>query len=78
MKYQNLADAGRQLVAWLRSYLDHPNAIVLALPRGGVPVAHEVARACASRSTCSLSGCSACRFIPRWQWAPSPRAAFAY
>ena len=45
MKYQNRTDAGRHLAAWLRSYIRHANAIVLALPRGGVPIAYEVARA---------------------------------
>jgi predicted phosphoribosyltransferase len=45
MKYQNRTDAGRHLAAWLRSYIGQPNVIVLALPRGGVPVAYEVARA---------------------------------
>ena len=45
MKYQNRTDAGRHLAAWLRTYIGQPNVIVLALPRGGVPVAFEVARA---------------------------------
>ena len=45
MKYQNRSDAGRHLAAWLRSYIGQPHVIVLALPRGGVPVAFEVARA---------------------------------
>src|SRR5579862_8942474 len=37
-------DAGRQLASRLSEYADQPNTIVLALPRGGVPVAYEVAR----------------------------------
>lgn len=45
MKYQNRADAGLHLAAWLRSYIRDANAIVLTLPRGGVPVGYEVARA---------------------------------
>jgi erythromycin esterase-like protein/predicted phosphoribosyltransferase len=45
MKYENRRHAGRQLVAKLRSYMDLPNLIVLALPRGGVPVAYEIALA---------------------------------
>jgi predicted phosphoribosyltransferase len=38
-------EAGRHLAAKLRHYAHRPDAIVLALPRGGVPVASEVARA---------------------------------
>jgi predicted phosphoribosyltransferase/ActR/RegA family two-component response regulator len=37
-------DAGRQLAARLPAYAGRSDVIVLALPRGGVPVAHEVAR----------------------------------
>ncbi len=37
-------DAGRQLAVRLLHYRDHPDVIVLALPRGGVPVAAQVAR----------------------------------
>src|SRR5687767_3524018 len=36
-------EAGRLLADKLRAYEKHPDAIVLALPRGGVPVAYEVA-----------------------------------
>ena len=38
-------DAGRQLATKLLHYANCPNLLVLALPRGGVPVAYEVARA---------------------------------
>ncbi|HTZ56185.1 MAG TPA: phosphoribosyltransferase [Candidatus Acidoferrum sp.] len=43
--FRDRADAGRQLSAWLGKYRGDPSAIVLALPRGGVPVAYEVATA---------------------------------
>lgn len=36
-------DAGRALAEKLRQYAGQPNLLVLGLPRGGVPVAHEVA-----------------------------------
>src|SRR5712671_4874290 len=45
MLFQDRADAGRALARKLTAYANQPNTIVLALPRGGVPVAHEVARA---------------------------------
>jgi putative phosphoribosyl transferase len=45
MMFSNRADAGRQLAAHLEGYARGRDAIVLALPRGGVPVAYEVAKA---------------------------------
>jgi predicted phosphoribosyltransferase len=38
-------DAGRALAAELKRFAGRPDVIVLALPRGGVPVGFEVARA---------------------------------
>jgi len=43
--FRDRYDAGRVLAAKLSAYADRPDALVLALPRGGVPVAFEVARA---------------------------------
>jgi predicted phosphoribosyltransferase len=42
-RFENRADAGRQLASMLAGYAALPDAIVLALPRGGVPVGYEVA-----------------------------------
>jgi len=39
------SDAGRQLAQKLMAYADRPDVIVLGLPRGGVPVAYEIAKA---------------------------------
>src|SRR5882757_5959131 len=44
-RFRNRRDAGRRLAAELTRYADRPDVIVLALPRGGVPVAFEVAAA---------------------------------
>ncbi len=44
-RFQNSADAGRQLAARLRRYANRSDVLVLGLPRGGVPVAYEVAQA---------------------------------
>jgi putative phosphoribosyl transferase len=44
MIFRDRADAGRQLAARLRRYADRPDVLVLGLPRGGVPVAYEVAK----------------------------------
>jgi putative phosphoribosyl transferase len=45
MLFEDRRDAGRVLAAHLGAYANCPDGIVLALPRGGVPVAYEVARA---------------------------------
>ena len=44
-RYANRSDAGRELAAALGRGRDLGNAIVLGLPRGGVPVAYEIAQA---------------------------------
>ena len=41
--FRHRTEAGQLLAEKLRAYDRHPNALVLALPRGGVPVAYEVA-----------------------------------
>ena len=45
MIYRDRTEAGRRLAAELTDYADRPDVLVLALPRGGVPVAYEVAKA---------------------------------
>src|SRR5215216_478310 len=44
MIYNNRSEAGKYLAALLTSYADRDDVLVLALPRGGVPVAFEVAK----------------------------------
>src|SRR6202048_5021965 len=43
--FRDRRDAGRLLAEKLAAYANRPDVLVLALPRGGVPVAYEVARA---------------------------------
>ncbi|HSA92015.1 MAG TPA: phosphoribosyltransferase [Terriglobales bacterium] len=45
MAFYDRADAGRQLASRLSKYRNRPGVLVLALPRGGVPVGFEVAAA---------------------------------
>lgn len=42
-RFRDRAEAGRILVQQLAQYAHRPDVVVLALPRGGVPVAYEVA-----------------------------------
>jgi predicted phosphoribosyltransferase len=44
-RFRDRREAGRSLVAKLMHYANRPEVLVLALPRGGVPVAFEVASA---------------------------------
>jgi predicted phosphoribosyltransferase len=45
MYFRDRREAGRQLARYLAAYANRPDVLVFALPRGGVPVAYEVARA---------------------------------
>src|SRR3984893_17358209 len=47
-RFRNRNEAGRLLAEKLAVYARRPDVLVLALPRGGVPVAYEVARALAA------------------------------
>src|ERR1043166_8191981 len=42
--FEDRFDAGRQLAQLLENYAGRTDVIVLGLPRGGVPVAYEIAR----------------------------------
>jgi putative phosphoribosyl transferase len=44
-RFLDRREAGRMLAGQLMSYAKRPEVLVLALPRGGVPVGYEVARA---------------------------------
>ena len=43
MRFRDRTDAGRQLAARLGQFARRPDVVVLGLPRGGIPVAKEVA-----------------------------------
>lgn len=44
-RFQNRTEAGQQLAQQLTAYANRSNVLVLGLPRGGVPVAFEIAKA---------------------------------
>src|ERR1044071_9686642 len=43
-KFKNREEAGQVLAEFLKEYRDCDDVIVLALPRGGVPVAYQIAK----------------------------------
>lgn len=43
--YRDRTEAGKKLAALLQAYRRDPSVLVVALPRGGVPVGYEIARA---------------------------------
>ena len=45
MIFKDRSDAGRELAEKLAEYANRRDVLILALPRGGVPVAFEVAKA---------------------------------
>lgn len=45
LPYRNRQEAGKYLAEHLAAYRDRDDVIVLALPRGGVPIGYEVAKA---------------------------------
>ena len=52
--FSNRSEAGKFLAERLTVYVDRDNVLVLALPRGGVPVAAEVAKRLKAPLECLL------------------------
>src|SRR5260221_13125995 len=78
MRFRGRAEAGRELARHLGHYADRSDAIVLALPRGGVPVAFEVARALRVLLDVFVVRKLACRGILSSPWVRSQQAVSAY
>jgi putative phosphoribosyl transferase len=47
-QFRHRHEAGKRLAMRLLEYRDRPDVVVMAIPRGGVPVAYEVAKALAA------------------------------
>src|SRR6516162_8483027 len=80
MLFQDRADAGRQLAKALLKYKSR-QPVILALPRGGVLVAAEVAAVLDAPSICCSFVSSACQASQNSRWVPwqmaRPQPSFA-
>src|SRR5215475_10819586 len=78
MRFKNRTEAGRFLAERLSAYANRSDTLVLGLPRGGVPVAYEVATfLSAPFDVLAPIANSACPATKSWRWALSLRAARA-
>ena len=71
-RYANRTVAGRALADALATEAALERPVVLALPRGGVPVAAEVAAPLNAPLGVILVARSACQDAVSWPWAPWP------
>jgi len=78
MQFADRVDAGRRLATRLE-YLRGEGSVVLGLPRGGVPVALEVAKALdAPLDVIVVRASWGCRSSRSWRWVPSARGACGF
>ena len=71
--FADRVEAGQVLAELLATYEGRSGVIVLALPRGGVPVAFEVGL-CAGGAAGRVPGAKVRRRVRRsWRWARLPR-----
>jgi len=75
MQFIDRRQAGQLLAGDLARYRDDPGLIVLALPRGGVPVAFEVATALRAPLDVFIVRKLACPVTRSSRWARSRAAA---
>ena len=71
-RFADRREAGRVLSGMLVSYASRPDVIVLGLPRGGVPVAFEVAQALHAPLDVFLVRNWGARVMKSWRWVRSP------
>ena len=72
--FHDRRDAGRVLAELLGHYRNRSDVIVLALPRGGVPVAYEVATALGAPLDVFLVRKLGVPDHEGWPWGRSPAA----
>jgi len=78
LPFRNRSEAGRMLASRLADYCGRPDVIVLGLPRGGVPVAYEVAQELVLPSMSTSCESSAFPAMRNRRWGPWTAVAFAF
>ena len=78
MIYRDRTEAGNYLAAQLDHYADRDDVLVLALPRGGVPVAFEVAKALRAPLDIFLVRKSVSQVMRNWPWVPLQQVACVF
>jgi putative phosphoribosyl transferase len=78
LPFRDRSEAGRVLALHLTAYEHQPDTVVVALPRGGVPVAYEVAQALHAPLDIFLVRKLGVSGTKSSRWARSPRAASVY
>jgi len=74
--FSDRREAGQELAQELSDYAGRDDIVVLGLPRGGVPVAFEVAKALKAPLDVFVVRSWGCRRIRSWRWEPWPPAGF--
>jgi predicted phosphoribosyltransferase len=77
-RFRNRNEAGRRLAEKLAAYANRPDVLVLALPRGGVPVAYEVSRALGAPFDVFVVRKLGIPGTKSWRWVPLQPAACVY
>ena len=78
MLFRDRVDAGRRLADRLKEFAGRQDVIVLGLPRGGIPVAHEVATRLAVPLDVFLVRKLGVPGHRNWPWAPSLPAGLRF
>ena len=77
-RFRDRTEAGRLLARLLTRYAGRADVLILALPRGGVPVASRWPRRFRHRWMSWWYRNWACPTRRNWPWAQSPRVGYAY